>query len=143
MKMVRRISGPTAMTAGANAIKSEVYLTFELWDGSRVMATGLDDTLSLHSAEAGDMKLPWESIRSISWPNADSNTAFLIETDGKLFQAQLSMQALNVQTVFGKAEMKINLIRQIRVSTVPPSEPPRMPRVPLPLQMPSSAGGAS
>lgn len=44
--------------------------TIELRDGSRVVGQPLEETLSLHAAALGDLKLPWASIGGLEYAAA-------------------------------------------------------------------------
>jgi len=95
--------------------ESAIQLTIDLRDGSRVVGKSLEDTLSLHSALLGDMKLAWARIRSIECA-AGADMARLTAANGDGFAMQFAVQSLGVDTSFGKTELPVKLIRSIKVA---------------------------
>jgi serine/threonine protein kinase len=92
-------------------------LTIDLRDGSRVAGKSLEDTLRFHSASLGDMKLAVAGIRSIVMAE-DGATAKVTTTSGDVLDVQFITQALPVETVFGKTELPVKMIRSIKISSL-------------------------
>ena len=90
-------------------------LTVEMRDGSRVVGNSVDDSVSVHSAAIGNLKLAWTSIRSLEYANS-SDTARLMATNGDTFAVQLDADTLHLQTDFGKTELPVKMIRSIKVT---------------------------
>ena len=107
--------------APSSAGQSGVQLTVELRDGSRVVGKSLEDTLSLHSAALGDMKLPWAGVRSIEYAGTNAATARLTTTNGDGFAIQFAADTLRMETGFGQTELPVRLIRSVKVA--PPAKP--------------------
>lgn len=103
--------------AAAAADESGFQLTIELRDGSRVVGKSLEDTLSFHSSALGDAKLPWAGIRSIDYAGS-TNTARLAVTNGDMFTVQLTADTVSLETGFGKSDLPVKLIRNIKVSPI-------------------------
>lgn len=93
-------------------------LTVELRDGSRVVGQSVENTVSVHSAAMGDLKLAWAGIRSIEYA-ASTDAARLTATNGDGFAVQLNMDTLRLETDFGKTELPVKLIRSIKVTPEP------------------------
>lgn len=96
-----------------------VRLTVELRDGSRINGKPPGDILAIHSTALGDVKLSWATLRTIEYPAdgaSDIDTAHLIADNGDQITAQLSIDALRLQTAFGKAEFPLKTIHFIKVS---------------------------
>jgi hypothetical protein len=115
VKLIRSVkvappANPSAAAAGT------ARLAVELRDGSHVMGTGLDDTLSFHAAEIGDLKLAWSGIRSIEYAGPNPNLAQLTAANGDVYVIQFATPSIRVETSFGKTELPVKLIRSIRVS---------------------------
>jgi hypothetical protein len=102
---------PAVATNAAGA-----QLTIELRDGSRVLGKSVEDTLSLHSASLGDVKLPWTGIRSIEYAGTNTSVARLTAVAGDAFAVTLAGDALRVETGFGKTEMPVKLIRSVKIT---------------------------
>jgi serine/threonine protein kinase len=105
--------------------ESNYRLTIELRDGSHVVGKSLEDTLRFHSASLGDMKLAVAGIRSIAMAD-DGVTARLEATNGDALDVQFITQILKVETGFGKTELPVKLIKNVRVAAVgklPPALP--------------------
>ena len=105
-------SGTPAITA--SAARANYQLTIELRDGSRVIGRGLENSLSVHSAILGDMKLPWAGIQSIEYAG-DGDAAHLTAANDDKFTVQVSVKALSLETDFGKIDLPLKLIRSIKV----------------------------
>jgi len=90
-------------------------LTVEMRDGSRVVGQCVEDTVSVHSAAIGNLKLAWASIRSLEYASS-SDTARLTATNGDKFAVQLDIDTLHLQTDFGKTELPVKMIRNIKVT---------------------------
>jgi hypothetical protein len=103
----------SAQAAPDDASASGSQMAIELRDGSRVVGKNLDDSLNVHSALL-DMKLSWANIRSIEFA-ANADTARLTATNGDVFTVQLAADTLNIETGFGKTELAVKLIRNIKV----------------------------
>ena len=106
---------PNIQAASTDTDKSGFQLTVELRDGSRVVGQSAEDTLSVHSAAMGNLKLAWVTIRSIEYA-ANSDTARLTATNGDGFAVQLDADTLRLTTDFGKTELPVKMIRSIKVA---------------------------
>ena len=95
-------------------------LMVEMRDGSRVAGQTVEDTVSVHSAAMGKLKLGWATLRAIEYA-ASSDTARLTATNGDAFTVQLDDDTLRLQTDFGQTELPVKLIRSIKVA--PPTKP--------------------
>jgi hypothetical protein len=93
-------------------------LTIELWDGSAVAGKSVEDTLNFHTTAAGDLKLAWPCIRSIEYSGTNTELARLTETNGEVYEGQYAGSSVGVITGFGKSELRVELIRSIKVSMV-------------------------
>jgi len=113
----------SVQAADTAATPSAFQLSIELRDGSHVVGQTVEDTLSLHSASMGDMKLSWSGIRSIEYAS-DTGPAKLTATNGDTFVVQLTADTLPVQTGFGKTELPVKLIRGIKVTSPAKSSAP-------------------
>jgi hypothetical protein len=114
-KLIRSVKvSPAAGAAPAGAVT--VRLTIELRDGSHVVGKGLDDSLSFHAPELGDLKLTWTGIRSIEFTGTNTGMARLTATNGDVYQVQFEAPSVKVETSFGKTELPLNLIRSVKVS---------------------------
>ena len=102
-----------AVAATTNAV--ETRLTVELRDGSRVVGQSMDDTVSVHSAAIGNLKLAWATIRAIEYA-ASADTARLTATNGDGFAVQLDADTLRLTTDFGKTELPVKMIHSIKVT---------------------------
>jgi len=107
--------------AAGSSDASSLQLTLELRDGSRVVAKSREETLSVHSAALGDMKLPWAGIRSIDFAGANAAGARLTAANGDVFAVTLAADALRVETGFGQTELPVALIRSLNVSPANPN----------------------
>ncbi len=96
-------------------------LTVELRDGSRVVGQSVDDTVSVHSAAIGNLKLAWATLRAIEFAASTDDAARLTATNGDGFTVQLDANTLGLKTDFGKTELPVKLIRSIKVA--PPAKP--------------------
>jgi hypothetical protein len=108
------IHQPQAAAASGN--ETGVQLSIELRDGSHVVGKSLEDTLGIHSAALGDMKLPWAGIRSIEYAGTNTSAARLTATNGDLFAITLAAETLRVETGFGQTELPVKLLRSVKVS---------------------------
>jgi hypothetical protein len=103
--------------------KSNIYdgtgvrLTIALRDGSRLVGTGLDDTLNFHSAAMGDLKLTWAGVRSIVYSTLNGHTAQLTAANGDVYEVQFMAPTVRVETGFGESNIPVKLIRSIKTST--------------------------
>ncbi len=105
--------------APPSASDASSQLTVELRDGSRVIGTPVEESLSFHSATLGDVKLPWEGIRTVEYSSDnDINTAHLTAANGDAFTVQISIDTLRLATGFGATELPLKLIRSIQVATL-------------------------
>jgi hypothetical protein len=105
-----------ARAAAAPTNASGVQLTIEVRDGSRLVGKSVEDTLGVHSATLGGLKLPWSGIRSIEQADTNTGMARLTATNGDAITIQITTPSLRIETCFGKAELPVNLIRSVRVS---------------------------
>jgi len=102
--------------APADANASGTQLTIELRDGSRVVGKSVEDTLAMHSAALGEVKISWSGIRSIECAGTNASLARLTAANGDAFAISLDVEALRVETAFGQTEMPVKLIRSVKVS---------------------------
>ena len=103
-------SSPSKENAGNNFI-------LELRDGSIILGKSLDEHLKFHSASLGDLNLPVASITSIKFstvPNSD--TVHVSATNGDELDLTFAVPDIQLQTTFGKSDVPVKLIRQIRIS---------------------------
>ncbi|HUB86942.1 MAG TPA: protein kinase [Verrucomicrobiae bacterium] len=105
----------TQQTTIAAAGEDGLQLTIDLRDGSHVVGKTTEDTLAVHSAALGDMRLSWTSIRSIEYDN-NTSLARLTETNGDALTVQLTSSTLPLQTGFGATALPVGVIRSIKVS---------------------------
>jgi len=105
-----------AQAASGPATESGVQLSIELRDGSHVVGKSLEDTLGVHSAALGDVKLAWAGIRSIEYAGTNTSAARLTATNGDVFAITLAAESLRVETAFGQTELPVKLLRSVRVS---------------------------
>jgi hypothetical protein len=105
-----------AQAATAPATDSGVQLSIELRDGSHVVGKSLEDTLGVHSAALGDVKLAWAGIRLIEYAGTNTSAARLTATNGDVFAITLASESLRVETGFGQTELPVKLLRSVRVS---------------------------
>jgi hypothetical protein len=110
-----------AQAAAVATNATGVQLSIELRDGSHVVGKSLEDTLSLHSATLGDLKLAWTGIRSIEYAGTNTDTARLTATYGDVFAVTFAADTLRVETGFGQTELPLKLIRSVKVA--PPAKP--------------------
>jgi len=108
------IHQPQAAAASGN--ETGVQLTIELRDGSHVVGKSLEDTLGVHSAALGDVKLAWAGIRSIEYAGTNTGAARLTATNGDVFAVTLAAEALRVETGFGRTELPVKLLRSVKVA---------------------------
>ena len=105
-----------AQAADVSTNHSGVQLTIELRDGSHVVGKSLEDTLGVHSAALGDVKLAWAGVRSIEYAGSNTSAARLTATNGDVFAVTLAAESLRVETGFGRTELPVKLLRSVRVS---------------------------
>ena len=103
-------------TPAVNA--ADIRLTIELRDGSHLIGKGLDDTLNFHSATMGDLKLTWAGIRSVIYTSEKSPAARLTTTNGDAYEVEFETTAVRVETSFGKVELPVARIKNLRVSAL-------------------------
>jgi hypothetical protein len=116
LAIVCALIGPVAQAQPAATAQSGVQLTIELRDGSHVVGKSLENTLSLHSATLGDLKLPWAGIRSIEYAGTNTAVARLTATNGDAFAITVAAESLRVETGFGQTELPVKLIRSVKVA---------------------------
>ena len=104
--------------------QSGVQLTIELRDGSRIVGNSGEETLSCHSATLGDLKLPWEGIRSIDYAGTNSDAARLTAANGDGFTVRFSAETLRVESAFGQIALPVKLIRSVKVAPPAPQAKP-------------------
>jgi hypothetical protein len=105
--------------AAASANDASAQLTVELRDGSRVIGTPVEASLSFHSATLGDVKLPWAGIRKVEYSSDNGvDTAHLTAVNGDAFTVQLSIDTLRLTTGFGPTELPLKLVRSIQVASL-------------------------
>lgn len=92
-------------------------LIVDLRDGSRVIGKSADDRFQFHSDILGDVKLPLEKIRSLEC-SAKTNVIQLTTANGDLLAVEFAMNSLKVETVYGKINLPISLIKDVRVSVL-------------------------
>ena len=92
----------------------ETRLTVEMRDGSRVVGQSVEDTVSVHSAAMGNLKLVWATLRSIEYAGK-TDTARLTATNGDGFAVQFAAETVRLQTDFGQTELPVKMIRSIKV----------------------------
>jgi hypothetical protein len=108
-----KVSAPgAAAPAGAGTAQ----LSIELRDGSHIVGKGLDDSLTFHSAAMGDLKLTWAGIRSLEYAGTNTEKARLTATNGDVYEVQFEAPAVHVETSFGKTELPVKSIRNVKVS---------------------------
>jgi hypothetical protein len=88
-------------------------LTIELRDGSRVVGESGFGKIKFHSALLGDIKLDVKNIRSVECVSTSS--ARLVTSDGDTLTVSFAETVLPVKTSFGKVELAMNSVRQIKV----------------------------
>ncbi|HXR03446.1 MAG TPA: hypothetical protein VN836_01925 [Verrucomicrobiae bacterium] len=74
---------PTAGSAGTN--QSDIKLTVELHDGSRVVGQSAEQHFRFHSELFGDLKLAVKDVREVEC--VSSNTARLVTASGDILTA--------------------------------------------------------
>jgi hypothetical protein len=119
VKLIRSIKvfadgKPNKFTKSSTIKGTDLQMTVELRDGSRIIGKTSDHSLDYHSDTLGDMKLPWSDIRAVKF---DANTAHLTAINGDCLSVQVSTDTLHLQTSFGKIDLPVKLIRSINVST--------------------------
>ena len=107
------LPGLRAVSTEPSAVHTGCRLTIELRDGSRVVGRTVDDTIIVHSAAIGDLKLAWATIRAIEYP-AGTDTARLTAANGDSFSVQLVGTTLDLQTGFGKCDLPLKMIHSIK-----------------------------
>ncbi len=112
VKMLTVSSNPGGVAPG----ESVARLSIELRDGSHVEAKAVNDTQEFHSTAMGDMKLAWSGIRSIEYATSGTNIAQLTATNGDVYEVEFAAPGVRVETSFGKTELPVKLIRNIKVS---------------------------
>jgi len=108
---------PNVAFVAAATNETGFRLTIELRDGSHVVGKSLEDTLSCHSASLGDMKLAIAGIRSIVMAD-DGVTAKVTTRSGDVLDGQFIIQALPVETIFGKTDLPVKLISSVKISSL-------------------------
>ena len=112
------LSGCAASTSSND---SDIKLTIELTDGSLILGTSSNDTLSFHSTAMGDFKMTWAEITSLEYPPAGSTgLAKLVAANGDVYEVQLESPTISVVTKFGQKDLPAKLIRSIRVVAANP-----------------------
>lgn len=101
--------------AAASDDKPTVQLSVELRDGSHLVGQALEETLSVHSATLGDLKLPWSGISALEC-RGDAKEARVTQVNGDTFTVQVSASDLGLQTQFGKTVLPIKLIASLKVT---------------------------
>ena len=84
-------------------------------DGSKIIGKNGDNNFQFRSEILGEMKLPLESIRSITCqPNTD--LVQLATANGDTMKARFVTKFVRVETAFGGIKLPVSLIRHLTVS---------------------------
>lgn len=91
-------------------------LTLELRDGSRVVGTSAEKHFAFQSALLGEIKLTVKDIRTIDCTS--TNLAKLTTTDGDVLSVGFVNSKLHINTAFGKVELPVASIRNLKISSM-------------------------
>lgn len=90
-------------------------LTVELEDGSRLIGQISDEMFLFRSPSFGELKMPWQRIRSIEGPSGVKVTR-LTASNGDVIEVEFTASQLRLETGFGQVGLPVKLIRRMRVS---------------------------
>ncbi len=106
-----------ATAAPTSTNQTSFQLTIELQDGSKIIGKSGDKDFQFKSEVLGEMKLPFETIRSIECA-PKTNSAKLITANGDTLAVQFTTKEVKIETAFGYFKLPVNLIKRVQVSAI-------------------------